>query len=370
MSNPIEQADRIMAYLTGELSVEEARRMEQEMMHDKELAQTVKQLRDKDYVTCELVRLRSFDTERGLQRLRQETAVRHSGWRRWLAAAAVVAFVSGAAVFWYRDYMEVTPIEIPQEVAMAMQESRTKGRTGAEITKEAKPDRITAAIEKLGMPEDVKQELLQATRVQTFVDKEYWVTLPDGTLVHLANGSRLIYPERFRGTTRDIYIEGEAYLMVAKSKGNRFVVHTEHGDVTEYGTEFDVDTRSGTGTRVVLVEGSISVKPIGGQAQMIAPGEQAEFASGVVQVSKTDTAPYTAWNTGKVEFKDWTLERLMGVIAKWYHMEVTYDAQGMRAIRVSGNFDRYDDIRPTVEALADITGLKMKIEGEKIVISE
>ena len=42
----------------------------------------------------------------------------------------------------------------------------------------------------------------------------------------------------------------------------------------------------------------------------------------------------------------------------------------MRRIKVSGNFDRYDDIRPTVEALSEITGLRMKIEGRKIMINQ
>ena len=384
MKYRIEQADRLMAYLKGELPDAEREKLEQEMARDQRLAQLVEQLRDRDYVSRELERMHRFDVNHGLRRLRaaidaRETvptaspAARRLRWRPWLSAAAVALFVVGSAVLWHQYRMRVSPLEIPQEIVQAMEKSRANGQTGAEITRmagEKTPADVVAVLERSEMDEDVRQELLHAMRVKTYVDKEYWVALPDGSLAHLAPGTHLIYPERFRSATRDVYLDGEAYFMVAHSKGNRFVVHTAAGDVTEYGTEFDVDTRYAAGTRVVLVEGSISVKPSGGQEQMVVPGEQAEFGTGSVLISKTDVAPYRAWNTGKVEFADWTLERLMTVMAKWYGVEVEYGSPDMRRIKVSGNFDRYDDIRPTVEALSEITGLRMKIEGRKIMINQ
>lgn len=383
MKNPIEQADRLMAYLKGELTGEERRLMEIEMADDEQLRRLAEQLRDKAYVAREVDKLRSFDVNRGLQRLKTTVAAReqqqatapgrsHIRWMPWLSAAAAAVLIVGAIVLWYRDYTRVSPPQIPQEVAQAMQRSQDKGQTGAAVTQltaEKPTARVIADIQKADMDEDVKEALLHATRVETYINKEYWLTLPDGTLVHMASGTRMIYPEQFRGSSRDIYLEGEAYFMVAHSKGNRFIVHTAHGDVMEYGTEFDVDTRGQRGTSVVLVEGSISVKPVGGEEQTVVPGERAEFVPGSTLISKVDVAPYRAWNTGKVEFADWTLERLMTVMAKWYNVSIEYADDEMRTIRVSGNFDRYEDLRPTMEALGAITGLHLKIDGRKIMIN-
>lgn len=44
------------------------------------------------------------------------------------------------------------------------------------------------------------------------------VTLPDGTIVWLNNNTKLIYPEVFSSTERSVYLEGEAYFKVTKTK--------------------------------------------------------------------------------------------------------------------------------------------------------
>lgn len=107
------------------------------------------------------------------------------------------------------------------------------------------------AIDQQDVNEDVKGTLT------TRHDKEFWMTLPDGTRVHLNGNSRLSYPLAFKGDLREVALVGEAYFIVAKDKDHPFIVHTADGDIKEYGTEFNVSTH-GTNTEVVLVTGSLS----------------------------------------------------------------------------------------------------------------
>ena len=111
-------------------------------------------------------------------------------------------------------------------------------------------------------------DMLQAIKVTTYHDKEFWLTLPDGSLIHLGRDTRIVYPERFDIDSRDVYLEGEAYFIIARNPACRFVVHTPVATTTVYGTEFNVSARSDTLCSVVLVKGSVGVTSWSGNEQM------------------------------------------------------------------------------------------------------
>ena len=67
---------------------------------------------------------------------------------------------------------------------------------------------------------------------------------------------------------------------------------------------FNVNTYVAGVTKVVLVEGAISVLPNQGDEHKIHPGELAVLngATQDVQISKVDISPYIAWNSGRFVF--------------------------------------------------------------------
>ena len=271
-----------------------------------------------------------------------------------IAAALVLLIVGGT--FWYREHTRVTPPVVSEAVELAMQQSAEKGLQGAVVVSGNGQKKVvtTQELTRYHVDDDFAEQLAEARRITTYQDKEYWVTLDDGTLVHLNYDSRLIYPEKF-GDRRDVILEGEAYFMVAKDKSRQFVVHTPQGDVKVYGTEFNVNTRSkggdgndNGGLSVVLVELSI--------------------VNAQLSINEVDTAPYVAWNEGKFFFEEWPLERIMQVISRWYGREVEFTSNEIKHQQYSGNFDRYEDIHPTMEAIESITGLKITFAPGKLII--
>ena len=294
------------------------------------------------------------------------------------AAAIIVLFIVGGAYWYHREYTRVTPPEISQEVQLAMEQSRERGVQAAEIITSGMPHQQVLTDEERALyhvDEDFAEQLEEAKRITTYHNKEYWVTLPDGSLVHLNYNSRLIYPEKF-GDRRDVILEGEAYLMVAKDKSRQFVVHTPKGDVKVYGTEFVVNT--GTSTEngndnkeltVVLVKGSVSFTPTDGREKMLTPGQELSIVNSQLNVSEVDTAPFVAWNEGEFVFSDWTLERIMSVIARWYGLDVEFANKDLGNHKFSGSLSRYEDLKPTLETIEMVTGMSLNVNNQKLYIN-
>ena len=289
---------------------------------------------------------------------------------RLLRIAAMVVIIAGISVLGYDRYMHVTPVEVSPEIAQTMETAKTSGLSAATVINgktSALPRAIVKMIQSVHLDADVRDNLLAARDVETSHSKEYWLTLPDGTLVHLAPGTRLVYPDRFRGSTRDVFLSGMAYFHVGKSHGSRFVVHTQHGDIREYGTEFFVDTDADNGMQVSLLEGSISIQPNSSAERKLAIGEEATIgADASVSIHRADVDVCKAWNLGRMEFTAWPVSRVMSVIAKWYGYRVDYTDDALRDVAISGNFDRFNDIATTLDAVSAITGFNITVSGNRI----
>ncbi|UKK77166.1 FecR family protein [Segatella bryantii] len=166
---------------------------------------------------------------------------------------------------------------------------------------------------------------------------------------------------------------GEAYFFVAKDKNRPFIVHTPNGDVKQYGTEFNINTKDEIGvTRIVLVNGSISITPKGGREYMMKPSDMAilQPESGEAMISQVDITPYIAWNIGTFVFEDCTLEQLMRVLSHWYNKRVQFESEEIRQMRFTGEFDKYESIVPIMKAIHKVTGLRVEIRGQEIIISK
>ena len=295
----------------------------------------------------------------------------------WKVAAVLVLLIVGGT-FWYREHTRVTPPTISEEVQTAMQLSRKSGRAAAKVeavnNQQSSP--VTQEVRQLyHVDEQFAEQLAEAKRITTYQDKEYWVTLEDGTLVHLNYNSRLIYPEKF-GDRRDVILDGEAYFMVAKDKSRQFVVHTPQGDIKVYGTEFWVNTRadaqasqpSTVSCQLALVSGSISFTPANGKEAMLKPGQELSIVNSQLSITDVDTAPYVAWNTGNFVFDDCPLEQLTDVLARWYGMKVRFYSDSSRHILFTGILSRYADVMTSLESISAVANVEITIEGNTIIV--
>jgi ferric-dicitrate binding protein FerR (iron transport regulator) len=124
-------------------------------------------------------------------------------------------------------------------------------------------------------------------------------------------------------------------------------------------------------TTVVLVNGSISVSPTGGKEQMMKPHEQCRISNSLCVVEKNvDVEPYVAWNRGVFCFDNCTLEHLMKILSHWYGMNINFVSEETRHITFTGNLNKYSSIEPAIHAIHQVTGLRIEIKNNTIIIDK
>ncbi len=294
----------------------------------------------------------------------------YPAWSVWAAAVSILVLVLSG--FWFfRDHrMEVRNPQLPREALFAMNQAKHAGLNAATfLVKNRPPVSVTSDSVITGI---VSRDDSAGTII-TRHDKEFWMSLPDGTRVHLNYNSRLTYPMKFNGDSRQVELEGEAYFFVAKDRHHPFIVKTNMGDIKEYGTDFNVNTREENGSMsIVLVNGSISVTCKSGTPRTLQPGEMAviKTAESTPVITKVDVMPYTAWNTGRFVFDDCSLSRLMSVLSRWYDKKVVFNIGNAERLSFTGILNRYESLGVTVRALRTITGLEINVDGSNIVISQ
>lgn len=319
----------------------------------------------------------------------------HKNTARIAFISVAASIIIGIGIYMWRSYTQVIAPELDQMTLSALAAAEKAGRAGANVAiYDDKGDKmeVIEQIEELSSGVinifDIAKSTFTAdyinytATISTEEDKEFWMTLSDGTRVHLNNNSKLTYPIIFNGKTREVTLEGEAYFCVAKDRRHPFIVHTQFGDIKEYGTEFVVNTSydsrensaseefSGRNMSVVLVEGSISVTPKNCSEHMMVPNELAvvPFGGKSCLMKTVDTAPFISWNTGTFAFDCCPLEALMDVIGKWYKLDVEFSHNDYRTIQFTGELDRYDGIEDDLNAINQITGLNINVVEGKIIV--
>jgi len=66
------------------------------------------------------------------------------------------------------------------------------------------------------------------------------VRLADGSQVWINSQSSLSYPLSFEGSTREVYLTGEAYFDILHDQSKPFIIHTGELTTTVLGTAFDI----------------------------------------------------------------------------------------------------------------------------------
>lgn len=119
------------------------------------------------------------------------------------------------------------------------------------------------------------------------------VTLPDGTTAYLNSGTLLVYPQKFTGDIRSVYLIGEANFDVKKDKQHPFIVKTNHLKVKVLGTKFNVHAYAeDEKTTTTLESGSVVVQKANNEDIItLTPNEQLEYDNPSGEFNKRLSTP-------------------------------------------------------------------------------
>ncbi len=149
----------------------------------------------------------------------------------------------------------------------------------------------------------VVQSALVYNKVEVPQGGEYTLVLNDGTKVHLNSMSSLRFPLTFEAGKREVELAGEAYFEVNKT-GHPFTVSTQGMQMRCWEQLSGLSAYPGEEYQATLVSGSVKVDTGEGQSLVLKPSQQASLIPGNRQVRTVDTAFYTSWVKGKINFKD------------------------------------------------------------------
>ena len=123
------------------------------------------------------------------------------------------------------------------------------------------------------------QNALTQVEVEAPLGAQTRLRLPDGTLVVLNAGSRLVYPQDFGVDNREVELSGEGYFEVMRNPEKPFVVQSEAMQVRVLGTVFNLKSDKAKMSAVAtLLKGEVEVKGNHGEGMIIlAPGQKAEL---------------------------------------------------------------------------------------------
>ncbi len=200
--------------------------------------------------------------------------------------------------------------------------------------------------------------------------KSYNITLADGTKVFMYAGSRLTYPVAFSGKERRVYLEGEAYFKVTKDKEHPFVISTEKAEAKVLGTELNVSCYKGEPCHVALLTGSVlvsdkketrSVKLVPGQGVTV--NENTPLA-----INAENMETYNYWLAGYIYYDDAPLTEIAKTLGRWYNVNVVFDNEALKTLKVRYFCQRSESLERAVELLNSYSRFKASIEGETLHI--
>ncbi len=171
------------------------------------------------------------------------------------------------------------------------------------------------------------------------------VNLPDGSRGWLNSGSTLVFPNEFKGRTREVKLTGEAFFDIKTNPKKPFLVSGESIYVKAFGTSFNVMSYPEDRiNEVTLVEGSAEVlAKKGGRMQSLGtlePGQVFLFdrVHSSYDISTADVEKKISWKNGKLIFRDDTFKDVVRRCNRWYNVNIVILDKELNAYTYVGTF--------------------------------
>lgn len=197
--------------------------------------------------------------------------------------------------------------------------------------------------------------------------KDYKLTLDDGTLIWVNSATTIRFPTTFLDATRDIYLNGEAYLEVSKNT-KPFIVHLQDANIKVLGTSFNVNTYNPNKIQVALVNGAIRMEMPNDSVELT-PGHQITVLPGkTADISSFDEETLLSWRKGLHFFHNTPLSEIIEILPRWFGKIAVMDNVVKKNARFTGVINRNKPIEESLDLLKATNGLDYYVERDTIHI--
>lgn len=197
------------------------------------------------------------------------------------------------------------------------------------------------------------------------------VTLPDGSTIVLAPGSRLTVAAGFNERNREVELNGAAFFDVKHDGAHEFVVHSRGAEIRDIGTSFSVNTDANGDVAVAVTHGIVALRGtmIGSAAPVeLRAGDRGVLQAGAVAVARgTVTDEDMAWTRGQLAYRDAPLAEVQADLRRWYGIELQVVDAVLAQRTLTASF-RGDSAAQVVQVIALALGADVVQRGDTILL--
>jgi ferric-dicitrate binding protein FerR (iron transport regulator) len=180
-------------------------------------------------------------------------------------------------------------------------------------------------------------------------EKRADLTFSDGTRVTLNAASSLRFPSEFRGTERQVYLDGEAFFEVAPNERQPFIVQTSSARIEVLGTKFNVQAwEEDQSLGVIVQEGRVLVESAdstsSSKSVVLNTHQRAILEKGASEflIDTIDNEQFLYWLNGGLYFYNTPFPSVISRLERRYGVKIEIIDQQLSEYKYSGAFQKVD----------------------------
>lgn len=200
--------------------------------------------------------------------------------------------------------------------------------------------------------------------------------LIDGTKVWLNAASKIVFAKDFiEHSTRDVYLDGEAFFDVAHNAEKPFIVHTSSIKIKVLGTSFNVKSYSEEETiETTLVKGKVHIEQSDGRGNSVGevelkPNQRAVFnkESRIINVKEVAVNNSGSWKQERMVFDEESIDNVILQMERWYSVKIHVKNKGKLNCRLTANIEK-ESLEEFLKLLETSHDIRYTISGREVFL--
>lgn len=225
------------------------------------------------------------------------------------------------------------------------------------------------------MSDELKaSQVVAMLQEHTVSDECKTIALADGTHVRLNQSSVLLYPEKFSGKERKVFLTGEAFFDIKHDGRHPFHVSTPYFDITDLGTSFSVSSyATDVEVSTTLKTGKIELKIVGeDKVYSMKPNDQLVYnvkTKAVDLRQVTDEDDGLNWRNKQISLDDVTLAEAARIMGDVYGVKFVFRSSRHRNTKITVHFNRGESLKKALAIVGNLVpGLEYELKKDKVII--
>lgn len=205
----------------------------------------------------------------------------------------------------------------------------------------------------------------------TLASSEHILTdsLPDNSIITLNKNSNLSYNKGFKGKSRKVELQGEAFFKVSPDPTKEFVVQLKDVQVIVLGTSFNVSAYDSLKyIQVAVEEGRVKVLTKN-DSSLLLGGESIyiDKSSGKLSEKSSFKHELLFWKSNRLVFKNQALKDVFEILEKQYDIYIQLSNPSILNCRLTAKFND-EKIEQIIEIIAANFKLKLERNGKTYLL--